>query len=133
MPVERVSKGFRDISMSLEVNPINNDIIGVKNDTAIARSIRNLIFTVPGERFFNQDLGSKVSQILFDTVDEISASSIKDEIEDTIIKYEPRVKLKDIRVKPDFDNYTFDVTIVYDIVGIDALTQQLNFALQPTR
>ena len=133
MPVERVSKGFRDISMSLEVNPINNDIIGVKNDTAIARSIRNLIFTVPGERFFNQDLGSKVSQILFDTVDEISASAIKDEIEDTIIKYEPRVKLKDIRVKPDFDNYTFDVTIVYDIVGIDALTQQLNFALQPTR
>ena len=133
MPVERVSRGFKDISMSFEVNPINADIIGVKNDTAIARSIRNLIFTVPGERFFNQDLGSKVSQILFDTVDEISASAIKDEIEDTIIKYEPRVKLKDIRVKPDFDNYTFDVTIVYDIVGIDALTQQLNFALQSTR
>ena len=133
MPVERVSRGFKDISMSFEVNPINNDIIGVKNDTAIARSIRNLIFTVPGERFFNENLGSKVSQILFDTVDEISASAIRDEIEETIIKYEPRVKLKDIRVKPDFDNYTFDVTIVYDIVGIDALTQQLNFALQPTR
>ena len=133
MPVERVSKGFKDISMSFEANPINNDIIGVKNDTAIARSIRNLIFTVPGERFFNENLGSKVSQVLFDTVDDISASTIRDEIEDTIIKYEPRVKIKDIRVKPDFDNYTFDVTIVYDIIGIDALTQQLNFALQPTR
>ena len=133
MPVERVSKGFKDISMSFEANPINNDIIGVKNDTAIARSIRNLIFTVPGERFFNENLGSKVSQILFDTVDEISASAIRDEIEETIIKYEPRVKLKDIRVKPDFDNYTFDVTIVYDIIGIDAITQQLNFALQSTR
>ena len=133
MPVERVSKGFKDISMSFEANPINNDIIGVKNDTAIARSIRNLIFTVPGERFFNENLGSKVSQTLFDTVDDISASAIRDEIEETIIKYEPRVKLKDIRVKPDFDNYTFDVTIVYDIVGIDALTQQLNFALQSTR
>ena len=133
MPVERVSKGFKDISMSFEANPINNDIIGVKNDTAIARSIRNLIFTVPGERFFNENLGSKVSQTLFDTVDDISASAIRDDIEETIIKYEPRVKLKDIRVKPDYDNYTFDVTIVYDIVGIDALTQQLNFALQPTR
>ena len=133
MPVERVSRGFKDISMSFEVNPINSDLIGVKNDTAIARSIRNLIFTVPGERFFNEDLGSKVSQVLFDTVDDISASAIRDEIEDTIIKYEPRVKIKDIRVKPDFDNYTFDVTIVYDVVGIDALTQQLNFALQPTR
>ena len=133
MPVERVSRGFKDISMSFEVNPINNDIIGVKNDTAIARSIRNLIFTVPGERFFNENLGSKVSQILFDTVDDISASAIRDEIEETIIKYEPRVRLKDIRVKPDFDNYTFDVTIVYDIIGIDALPQQLAFALQPTR
>ena len=133
MPVERVSRGFKDISMSFEVNPINNDIIGVKNDTAIARSIRNLIFTVPGERFFNENLGSKVSQTLFDTVDDISASAIRDEIEETIIKYEPRVKIKDIRVKPDFDNYTFDVTIVYDIIGIDALTQQLNFALQSTR
>ncbi len=133
MPVERVSRGFKDISMSFEVNPINNDIIGVKNDTAIARSIRNLIFTVPGERFFNENLGSKVSQTLFDTVDDISASAIRDEIEETIIKYEPRVKLKDIRVEPDYDNYTFDVTIVYDIVGIDALTQQLNFALQSTR
>ena len=133
MPVERVSRGFKDISMSFEVTPINNDIIGVKNDTAIARSIRNLIFTVPGERFFNENLGSKVSQTLFDTVDDISASAIRDEIEETIIKYEPRVKLKDIRVKPDFDNYTFDVTIVYDIIGIDALTQQLNFALQSTR
>ena len=133
MPVERVSKGFKDISMSFEANPINNDIIGVKNDTAIARSIRNLIFTVPGERFFNENLGSKVSQTLFDTVDDISASAIRDDIEETIIKYEPRVKLNDIRVKPDYDNYTFDVTIVYDIIGIDALTQQLNFALQSTR
>ena len=133
MPVERVSRGFKDISMSFQINPINNDIIGVKNDTAIARSVRNLIFTVPGERFFNPNLGSKVSQILFDNVDEISASSIRDEIEETIIKYEPRVKIQDIRVNPDYDNHTFDVTIVYDIVGIDALTQQLNFALQPTR
>ena len=80
MPVERISKGFKDISMSFQVNPINSDTIAVKNDTAIARSIRNLIFTVTGERFFNQDLGSKVSQVLFENVDEISASAIKDEI-----------------------------------------------------
>ena len=133
MPVERVSRGFKDISMSFQINPINNDIIGVKNDTAIARSVRNLIFTVPGERFFNPNLGSKVSQILFDNVDEISASAIRDEIEETIIKYEPRVKLQSVKVNPDYDNHTFDVTLIYDIIGIDALPQQLNFALQPTR
>ena len=133
MPVERVSRGFKDISMSLEVNPINADIIGVKNDTAIARSIRNLVLTTPGERFFNEDLGSGVSEVLFDVLDDISGAVIRDEIEQTIIRFEPRVKLTDVKVKPDYDNNEFNVTITYDIVGMDALPQQLNFALQPTR
>ena len=133
MPVERVSRGFKDISMSFEVNPINADIIGVKNDTAIARSIRNLVLTTPGERFFNEDLGSGVSEVLFDTLDDISGAVIRDEIEQTIIRFEPRVKLTDVKVKPDYDNNEFNVTITYNIIGIDALPQQLNFALQPTR
>ncbi len=119
--------------MSFEANPLNNDLIGVKNDTAIARSIRNLVLTNPGERFFNPNLGSRVYESLFDNVDEISASSIKDEIEETIINYEPRVKLQSVKVNPDYDNHTFDVTLIYDIIGIDALPQQLNFALQSTR
>ena len=133
MPLERVSRGFKDISMSFEVNPITDDIIGVKNDTAIARSIRNLVLTTPGERFFNENLGSSVSEVLFDTIDDISAATIRDEIEQTIIRFEPRVKLEDVKVKGDFDNHQFDVTITYDIIGADALPQQLNFALQPTR
>ena len=133
MPVERVSRGFKDISMSFEVNPINADIIGVKNDTAIARSIRNLVLTTPGERFFNEDLGSGVSEVLFDTLDDISGAVIRDEIEQTIIRFEPRVKLTDVIVKPDYDNHEFNVTITYDIIGVDALPQQLTFALQPTR
>ena len=133
MPVERVSRGFKDISMSLEVNPINADIIGVKNDTAIARSIRNLVLTTPGERFFNPDLGSSVNEVLFDVIDDISGSAIRDEIEQTIIRFEPRVKLTDVKVEPNYDDNEFNVTIKYDIIGIDALPQQLNFALQPTR
>ena len=133
MPVERVSRGFKDISMSFEVNPITDDIIGVKNETAIARSIRNLVLTTPGERFFNESLGSEVSEVLFDNIDDISGAVIRDEIEQTIIRFEPRVKLEDVKVKGDFDNHQFDVTITYDIIGADALPQQLNFALQPTR
>ena len=133
MPVERVSKGFKDISMSFQVNPINYDLIGLKNESAIARSVRNLVLTYPGERFFNQNLGSKVSRSLFENIDEISASVIKDEIENTIRNYEPRVDLIDVIVNPDYDNNNFNVTINYFIVGIDALPQQLSFALQPTR
>ena len=114
-------------------HPITRDLITLSNERAISRSIRNLVLTVPGERFFNEDLGSRVSEILFDSIDDISASAIRDEIEETIIKYEQRVKLNNVKVQPNYDNYEFDVTITYDIIGIDALPQQLNFALQPTR
>jgi phage baseplate assembly protein W len=133
MPVERVSKGFKDLSMTFQVNPVNYDLIALKNETAIARSVRNLVFTYPGEKFFNEDLGSKVSRSLFENMDEISASIIKDEIENTIRNYEPRVNLIEVVVSPNYDNNEFNVTINYRIVGIDALPQQLSFALQPTR
>lgn len=133
MPIERLSKEFKDLSMSFQVNPINYDIIAIKNETAIARSIRNLVLTYPGERFFNQNLGSKVSRSLFENIDDLSASTIKDEIENTINNYEPRVNLIDVIVDPDYDNNNFNVTINYYIIGIDVLPQQLSFALQPTR
>jgi len=133
MPVERLSRGFKDISMSFKINPLNNDLISIKNETAIARSVRNLIFTTPGERFFNENLGSQVSKSLFENMDEITASVIKDEIENTINNYEPRVDLISVKVSPNYDYNEFNVTIEYYIVGIDVLPQQLTFALQPTR
>jgi phage baseplate assembly protein W len=133
MPVERVSKGFKDISTSFQVNPLTYDLIAIKNETAIARSIRNLVLTYQGERFFNPILGSKVSRLLFESVDEITASAIQEEIKTTIENFEPRVNLLSVDVSPDFDNGEFNVTVRYEIVGIDVLPQQLSFALQPTR
>jgi phage baseplate assembly protein W len=133
MPSERISKSFKDISLSFQVNPITYDLIDIKNESAISRSIRNLVLTRPGERFFNQNLGSKVNESLFENIDEISASVIKDEIENTIKNYEPRVDLIEVKVEPNYDDYEFIVNVSYYIVGIDVSPQQLSFALQPTR
>jgi phage baseplate assembly protein W len=133
MPAERISKSFKDISLSFQVNPLNYDLIAIKNETAIARSIRNLVLTQPGERFFNQNLGSKVNQSLFENIDDISASILRDEIRNTIENYEPRVDLIDVVVTPNYDDYEFSVNVSYYIVGVDVLPQQLTFALQPTR
>jgi len=133
MPLERVSKGFKDISMSFQSNPLNYDLIALNNANAIARSVRNLVFTYPGERFFDENLGSKISQSLFENIDEIEAAVIKDEIKNTIENYEPRVILYNVIVAPNFSNNEFNVTIEYTIVGIDVPPQQLSFALQPTR
>lgn len=133
MPVERISKEFKDLSMTFQVNPLNYDLITLKNVTAISRSIQNLIFTYPGERFFNENLGSKMGRSLFETLDDVSASIIKDEIQSTIRNYEPRANLISVDVSPNYENNEFNVTINYKIIGIDVLPQQLSFALQPTR
>jgi phage baseplate assembly protein W len=133
MPLERVSQGFKDISMTFQNNPLNSDLIVLKNETAIARSIRNIVFTLPGEKFFNPNFGSRVSRSLFENVDEISASIINDEIRNSINNFEPRVSLIDVQTIPDFDNGAFDVNIIYRVVGVDIPAQQLEFVLQPTR
>lgn len=133
MPLQRVSQGFKDISMSFQVNPLTYDLITLTNENAIARSIRNLVITDKGERFFNNNLGSRVSSLLFESLDEITASSVKDEIENTINNYEPRVELISVTAIPDYNSSELGITIKYFIVGIDAQPQQLSFALQPTR
>jgi len=133
MPQQRVSQSFKDISMSFETNPLNDDLIALKNSSAIARSIRNIVFTQPGEKFFNPEFGSRVSESLFEIVDEVSTIAIRDEIKSSIINYEPRVNLLDVLVNPKPDENEMDVTIKYEIVGIDIPPQQLDFVLLPTR
>ena len=133
MPQQRVSQSFKDISMSFETNPLNDDLIALKNSSAIARSIRNIVFTQPGEKFFNPDFGSRISESLFENVDNVSALAIKDEIKSSIINFEPRVKLLDTIVVPNPDDNEMNVTIEYEITGIDIPPQQLEFVLLPTR
>ena len=133
MPLERVSPGFKHISMSFQSNPLNADLIGLKNENAIARSVRNIVFTLPGEKFFDEDFGSRISASLFENIDEISANIINDEIRQSIINYEPRVNLLEVEVIPEFDNNQFDVLLIYEIIGTDVPVQELQFALQSTR
>ena len=133
MPVERVSRSFKDISMTFQANPLNSDLIAIKNENAIARSVKNIVFTLPGEKFFNPTFGSRISKVLFENIDDITASVIVDEIKESIRNFEPRVELLDVQAFPNFDNNQFDVTIIYEVIGSDIPPQELQFALQPTR
>ena len=133
MPTQRVSKSFKDISMSFKFNPLSGDLISLSNENAIARAVRNIVLTTPGEKFFDPDFGSSVGEILFENVDEISAVSIQDEIRSCLNNYEPRVDLINVDVDPNFDENQFDVKITYRIVGIDIPPSQLEFALLPSR
>ena len=135
MPLERVSKGFKDISLSFKRNPLTDDIITISNETAIARSIRNIVYTQYGEKFFNPRFGSDIQNALFENLDEITSSVIRDKIRASIINYEPRARLIRVDVSPNYDGNEFNVAIVFEIIGIDinSQVQRLEFVLQPTR
>ena len=133
MPLERVSQGFKDISMTFQSSPLNSDLLALKNENAIARSIRNIVFTLPGEKSFDETFGSCISRTLVENNDAINAASIVDQIRQSINRFEPRVQLIDVQSFPDFDNNGYDVTIVYRVIGADVPPQQLQFVLQPTR
>ena len=133
MPLERVSRGFKDISMTFQTNPLTSDLIVLKNENAIARSVRNIVFTIPGEKFFDETFGSNINRSLFDNIDEISSLIIRDQISESIERFEPRVRLVEVEVSPDFDNNAFDAVITYENIGADIPPQELQFVLQQTR
>ena len=133
MPQQRVKRKFKDISISFETNPLNDDLVSLSDSSAIARSIRNIVFTSPGEKFFNPDFGSRITESLFENMDEVSALAIRDEIENSITRFEPRVNVIEVKAIPNFEANEMNATIVYEIVGIDVPPQQLEFVLLPTR
>ena len=133
MPVQRLSRGFKDLSASFQTNPLSNDLIALKNESSIARSVRNLVLTIQGESPFQPVLGTGVNNLLFDNMDKLTASAIRSELRTTIENYEPRVEINEIIVEPDFERNAFHVTLQYFIIGMDVPEQELTFALAPTR
>ncbi len=133
MSVTRISRSFKDISLSFDPHPITNDLPVLVNQQAIRRSIRNLVQTIPTERFFNPILGSDVRQSLFEFVDFGTASVIRDQILNTISNFEPRVNDVDVQVDPRQDENEFEITIIFNIIGQEIPTQQFSFILEATR
>ena len=136
MPLERVNNGFKDLSMSFQANPLTKDLIALKNENAIARSLKNIVFTLPGEKFFNPEFGSRITASLFENINDVTASIIVDEIISSVERFEPRVQLLQpdgVRAFTNYDNNTFDVIIAYTIIGTDVPAQQLEFVLESNR
>ena len=133
MAVTRISRSFKDISLSFDPHPVTKDMTILTNERAIIRSVRNLVETIPTERFFNPTLGSNVRRSLFDFVDYATASVIEDQIIEVISNYEPRITRLIVQVDPIPDLNQFEVTVTFDIIGQEIPTQQFSFILEATR
>ena len=129
----RVSRSYKDISLSFDPHPITKDLPILKNANAIRRSVRNLVQTIPGERFFNPLLGSSVYESLFDLYDFGTSTLIEQEIITTLENFEPRVANVQVQVDPRPDQNNFDITIFFDIVGQELPPQEFSFILEATR
>jgi len=133
MAITKKSQNFKDISLSFIPHPVTKDLPVLINERAIIRSVRNLVETIPTERFFNSLIGSDIRRKLFDFVDFAAADIIQDQIKTTIENFEPRVEDVLVQVEPQPDNNTFEVSVFFDIVGLEIPTQQFTFLLQATR
>ena len=133
MAIQRISRAFKDISLSFEPHPVTKDLQVLKNENAIRRSVRNIVETIPTERFFNSLLGSDVRSSLFEFVDFGTASVIQDQILIAIDNFEQRVENVNVEVDPVPDDNTFNVTIIFDIIGQEFPTQEYSFLLEATR
>ena len=133
MPAQTFSQGFKDISLSFKKHPITDDLLVLKNEDAIKRSVQNLVRIQLGEVFFNRLIGTKISGSLFELANDNYVDPIRSEIETTIKNFEPRVRLTDVDFNSTPDLNSIEVTIFYDIVGLNAPNQSVNFILEPTR
>ena len=133
MAINRISRAFKDISLSFSPHPVTKDLTILKNENAIKRSVRNLVQTIPTERFFNSSLGSEVRDSLFDFVDFGTASVIQNQIQIVLENFEPRIENVTVEVQPKPDTYEFEVTVFFTIVGQDIPTQEFTFMLEATR
>ena len=133
MAINRISRAFKDISLSFNPHPVTKDLTILKNENAIKKSVRNLVQTIPTERFFNSILGSEVRDSLFDFVDFGTASVIQNQIEITLENFEPRIDNVVVEVRPRPDLNEFEVTVIFDIVGQELPTQEFTFILEATR
>ena len=133
MAIKRISRSFKDISLSFSPHPVTKDLTVLKNENAIKKSVRNLVQTIPTERFFNSAIGSEVRDSLFEFVDFGTASVIQNQIQITLENFEPRIDDVSVEVTPKPDTNEFEVTVFFTIVGQDIPTQEFTFMLEATR
>ena len=133
MAIQRKSRAFKDISLSFSPHPVTKDLPVLLNERAIVRSVRNLVETIPTERYFNSLLGTDIRDSLFDNFSVTTVTVIEDQVRETIRNFEPRVGEIGVEVEARPDQNELEVKVLFDIIGLEVPTQSFTFLLEPTR
>ena len=131
--IKRISRSFKDISLSFQPHPVTRDLPVLRNERAINRSVRNIVETQLGERFFDPDFGSDVRGQLFELVDIASADEIENQVLTSLKNFEPRIEAIQVEVDPRPDTNDFNITVIYNIIGQELPRQTYTFVLEATR
>ncbi len=133
MAIQRKSRAFKDISLSFTPHPVTKDLPILANERAIVRSVRNLVETIPTERYFNSLIGTDIRDSLFENFERSTVTIIEDQVREVLANFEPRVSDVGVQVDARPDDNEFEVTVFFEIVGLDAPVQSFTFILEPTR
>ena len=127
------SRAFKDINLSFKRHPVTNDVLTVSDEDAIKRSVKNIIFTILGEKPFEPEFGSVINNSLFELNTSLNEMKVSDEIKQSLLNFEPRIDNIRITVSIYPDSNELNCTVQYDIVGIPAPTQEVDVLLFPAR
>ena len=127
------SRAFKDINLSFKRHPVTNDVLTIRDEDAIKRSVRNIIFTILGEKPFEPNFGSVINQSLFDLSTNLNEIRISDEIKQSLLNYEPRIDNIVVTASIYPDSNELNCVVQYEIVGIPAPTQEVDVLLFPAR
>lgn len=108
---------FKDLDLNFTAHPIKKDIVKHVNEYAIINSVKNLILTNHFERPFRPEIGSGVSNLLFENVDPLVAAQLERAIQETISNYEPRVSLSEVIATAYPDDNRYSITLTFFIIN----------------
>ena len=111
------SPDYSDLDLDFIAHPTTGDVVKKTGIDAIKRSVRNLIFTNFYDRPFRSYIGSNAQKMLFDNINPMTATHLKNSIMETIINHEPRARLYDegndgvlVKIDPDNNGYVVSIT-----------------------
>ena len=114
-----VSSGrlYSDLDLSLTLHPIFHDIMPLTDTDAVINAVKNLIFSNFHGRPFRPNLGSNLSNILFEPADIITIIRLKQSILEVLRKNEPRIDSIAAEVIDDSDNNRYHVNLTFRVIS----------------
>lgn len=112
---------YRDFAPGFGLQANTGEIQVLVNEASVMNSIKNLVLTYPGERYYQPNVGSVIGRSLFEFADIYQLDLIKDTILNCISAYEPRATNVQVQVTTNPQTNDVYVQIQFQLVNFSQI------------